>query len=441
MAPSKNVKVPKGTRDAKPDQMVIRERVFRTISDVFKRHGAVSIDTPVFELRETLTGKYGEDSKLIYNLEDQGGEILSLRYDLTVPFARFVAMHGITNIKRYQIGKVYRRDNPAMERGRFREFFQCDFDVAGEYELMVPDAEALKVLTEALDALEMGEYEIKLNHRGLLDAMLAIAGVPEALFRPICSAIDKLDKEPWEKVRREMVEDKKLDPRAADAIEPFVKLRGRPRELLETLRAADGPFASSEQAAKVLGELDVLVGHLEALGALHRIVLDLSLARGLDYYTGVIYEAVLLGAGVGSIAAGGRYDTLVGMFSGRVIPAVGVSIGVERVFGILEARARAAASARGETVRETHTDVLVVSMGSGLQRTRMRIAAALWNANIAAEFGYKPNPKLGVQFTAATKQGIPFLLLVGDSEIEKGTVIIKENREGEGQEEVKLEDM
>jgi histidyl-tRNA synthetase len=146
-------KCAKGTRDMTPLQMALRERAFAIIKGVFKRHGACEIDTPVFELKETLTGKYGEDSKLIYDLEDQGGELLALRYDLTVPFARYVADKNITNIKRFHIAKVYRRDQPQMKKGRFREFYQCDFDIAGEYAPMFPDAEVLAVVVEILSGL------------------------------------------------------------------------------------------------------------------------------------------------------------------------------------------------------------------------------------------------------------------------------------------------
>jgi len=177
--------------------MAIREKVFKEIGDCFKRHGAVTIETPIFELKETLTGKYGEDSKLIYDLQDQGGELCSLRYDLTVPFARYVAMNRVKQIKRYQIGRVYRRDNPIMTKGRYREFYQCDFDIAGEYDLMVPDSEALRLMVEILTQLQVGSFTIKLNHRKLLDGVFAISGVPEEKFRPISSAVDKLDKTPW----------------------------------------------------------------------------------------------------------------------------------------------------------------------------------------------------------------------------------------------------
>ncbi|GAX85666.1 hypothetical protein CEUSTIGMA_g13081.t1 [Chlamydomonas eustigma] len=359
-------KIAKGARDFLPHQMAIREAAFSSITSVFKRHGAVSIDTPVFELRETLTGKYGEDSKLIYDLADQGGEILSLRYDLTVPFARYVAVNGVVNIKRYHIGKVYRRDQPQMTRGRYREFFQCDFDVAGSYANMVADAEVLKVLVEILSDLKLGVFEVKLNHRGILDAMLEISGVPPQKFRAICSAIDKLDKEPWEAVRNEMVAEKGLPVHVTDKIGEMVVLR------LQSTH----PLSQHAGSAAAWSDLRTLFEFLDAMGALGPIVFDLSLARGLDYYTGVIYEAVLQGGDVGSIAAGGRYDKLVGMFSGKDVPAVGVSIGIERVFAIMERQAEERSKAlnaeggsggAGAVIRATETQVLVASIGNGMQ--------------------------------------------------------------------------
>jgi len=419
-------KIAKGARDFGPEQMAIREVVFKKITDVFKRHGAVSIDTPVFELRETLMGKYGEDSKLIYDLADQGGEMLSLRYDLTVPFARHVALHGISNIKRYHIAKVYRRDQPQMSRGRFREFFQCDFDIAGSYSTMVPDSEVLKVLVEILDDLDLGDYEIKINHRRLLDAMLDIAGVPPQKFRPICSAIDKLDKEPWEAVKEEMVIEKGLEESVADKIGEFVVLKGKPRELLTKLMDSSHPLANHPDSAAALEEMSLLFDFLDVMGAITPFSFDLSLARGLDYYTGVIYEAVFKGGNVGSIAAGGRYDFLVGMFSGKQVPAVGVSIGIERVFAIMESQMKTRADEKGGTIRETETEVLVASIGSGLQPQRMKIASELWRAGIKSEFGFKPNPKMGDQLNYALKTGIPLVIIFGEDEINSGMVKLKD---------------
>ena len=206
---SSELKTPKGTRDYGPFEMAIRERVMSIVTRVFKRHGAVTIDTPVFELKEVLMGKYGEDSKLIYDLQDQGGEKLcSLRYDLTVPFARFLAMNKqISSLKRYHIAKVYRRDHPALTKGRYREFYQCDFDIAGAAgEAMVPDAEVFLVIHSILKELGIDNFVIKCNNRMILDGMFEVCGVPAEKFRAICSAVDKLDKLPWEEVKNEMVQ-------------------------------------------------------------------------------------------------------------------------------------------------------------------------------------------------------------------------------------------
>ena len=287
-----------------------------------------------------LVGKYGEDSKLIYDLADQGGELLSLRYDLTVPFARFLAMNSVGNIKRFHIAKVYRRDQPQPARGRFREFYQCDFDVAGSFAPMVADAEVITVAAEILSELPVGKFVIKLNHRKLLDAIFDLCGVPVEKFRPICSAVDKLDKMSWEEVKAEMVDEKGLAPEIADRIGTFVLHSGEPMLLWQQL-TTEGKFSAHEQASAAMADLKLLFDYLSAMGSLPHVSFDLSLARGLDYYTGVIYEAVLIdgSVSVGSIAAGGRYDNLVGMFSPVQTPCVGVSIGVERVFAIMEKKA------------------------------------------------------------------------------------------------------
>ncbi|GAM25953.1 hypothetical protein SAMD00019534_091280 [Acytostelium subglobosum LB1] len=416
------LKTPKGTQDYNPEQMAIREELFDNIKTCFKRHGAVTIETPVFELKETLTGKYGEDSKLIYDLQDQGGEICSLRYDLTVPFARYVAMTRTRAIKRYHIARVYRRDNPVMTKGRFREFYQCDFDIAGEYDLMVPDAECVKLICEILDAVKITSYQIKLNHRRLLDAIFAICGVPEDNFRPICSAVDKLDKSPWSEVRKEMVEVKHLDPTVADKIQTFVALKGKPFELLEKIRSS-GLCDSSKDAIAVLADLEVLFKYLRAMGVDDKVLFDLSLARGLDYYTGIIYEAVVQNESeVGSIAAGGRYDNLVGMYGSLQVPSVGFSIGIERIFSILEARAKK----EGKAIKQNHTKVYVMQMDQkDLLEERLKICTSLWDAGINTEFMYKIKPNGSKQMETALKLQVPIIVLFGQDELEKNELTLK----------------
>ncbi|XP_030622111.1 histidine--tRNA ligase isoform X1 [Chanos chanos] len=436
------LKTAKGTRDYNPKQMAIREKVFNTIVSCFKRHGAETIDTPVFELKETLTGKYGEDSKLIYDLKDQGGELLSLRYDLTVPFARYLAMNKITNIKRYHIAKVYRRDNPAMTRGRYREFYQCDFDIAGQYDPMIPDAECLKIVHEILSELELGDFRIKVNDRRILDGMFAVCGVPDEKFRTICSTVDKLDKMAWEDVKNEMVKDKGLSEEVADQIGNYVSMQGG-MDLAERL-LQDPKLSQSKQACAGLMDMKQLFSYLELFQVTDKVVFDLSLARGLDYYTGIIYEAVLMqtlpaptptsqeqngavgedaGVSVGSVAGGGRYDGLVGMFDpkGKKVPCVGVSIGIERIFSIMEQKAEASA----EKVRTTETQVLVASAQKNLLEERLRLTAELWNAGIKAEVMYKKNPKLLSQLQHCEETGIPLVAILGEQELKDGVVKLR----------------
>ncbi|KAG8842803.1 Cytoplasmic and mitochondrial histidine tRNA synthetase [Tulasnella sp. 330] len=509
------LKTPKGTRDWSPQEMSIREHIFNTLTTVFKQHGGSTIDTPVFELREILAGKYGEDSKLIYDLQDQGGEICSLRYDLTVPFARFLAMNGTAypSIKRYHIAKVYRRDQPAMTKGRMREFYQCDFDIAGIFDPMVPDAEILVIVCEALTALEIGEFTIKINHRKILDGIFEVCGVPVEKIRMISSAVDKLDKSPWSEVRREMTEEKGLDGGVADQIGEYVKLKGG-SELIAKLR--ETKLLENASAKAGLEDMELLFKYLEVFGVANKMSLDMSLARGLDYYTGVIYEAVCEASappgfsvnpptadqpqtqvptpegsaappksskkskpskdkdadgtaaaepeidetqiGVGSIAAGGRYDELVGMFAsaasgesskgkkstaGLGIPCVGVSVGVERVFSLLrEKMMKEEGKLRGK-----ETQVYVMSVGDGLLVERMGIVKRLWDAGIKTEFMYKAKPKLRAQFEYCDKELIPFAVILGPDELREGFVRVKEQRgkdadssAGDG-EKVKIEEL
>jgi histidyl-tRNA synthetase len=392
MAPKFDLKTPKGTRDWKGKDIVLRNKIFESITDVFKRHGAVTIDTPVFELKEILSGKYGEDSKLIYDLADQGGELCSLRYDLTVPFARWLAMNNVQSIKRYHIAKVYRRDQPAMKKGRMREFYQCDFDIAGTYDPMLPDAEIVRITTEVFESLGWnGRYTMKINHRKILDGIFQVCGVPEGKIRTISSAVDKLDKMPWEDVKKEMTEEKGLAVEVANKIGEYVVQKGQ-KDLLAKLMA-DEELMANESMKAGLADMELLFTYLEAFKALDNVSFDLSLARGLDYYTGVIWEVVTEGSaplanpssatgappksskkpakagadfdedrsedpsvGVGSVAAGGRYDNLVGMFSGKStqIPCVGISFGVDRIFSITEARM--AADKNAEAVRLNEVD-------------------------------------------------------------------------------------
>ncbi|XP_021562953.1 histidine--tRNA ligase, cytoplasmic isoform X5 [Carlito syrichta] len=360
--------------------------------------------------KETLTGKYGEDSKLIYDLKDQGGELLSLRYDLTVPFARYLAMNKLTNIKRYHIAK--------------------DFDIAGQFDPMIPDAECLKIMCEILSSLQIGNFLVKVNDRRILDGMFAVCGVPDSKFRTICSSVDKLDKVSWEEVKNEMVGEKGLAPEVADRIGDYVQQHGGVSLVEQLLQ--DPKLSQNKQALEGLGDLKLLFEYLALFGIDDKISFDLSLARGLDYYTGVIYEAVLLQTpaqageeplGVGSVAAGGRYDGLVGMFDpkGRKVPCVGLSIGVERIFSIVEQRLEALE----EKVRTTETQVLVASAQKKLLEERLKLVSELWDAGIKAELLYKKNPKLLNQLQYCEEAGIPLVAIIGEQELKDGVIKLR----------------
>lgn len=443
MAPRIVAKPPKGTRDIGPEAMSVRLQAFDLITSVFRNHGAVSIDTPVFELRDVLQNKYGEDSKLIYDLSDDmssdTGEKLSLRYDLSVPFARYIASNNVSNIKRFHIGKVYRRDRPAMERGRFREFFQCDFDIAGAYPAMVPDAEVLVVMMEMFDSLAaqsefheraIGSYKIKISHRGILDSIFRVCGVPDDKLRAICSAVDKLDKEKWDTVRKEMVEEKGLDPVAADRIREFVELNGDPLVVLGQLRERSDLNELCGSSLDDMERLFELVACMR-VDQPQRLSFDLSLARGLDYYTGVIFEAVLMDKKVnlGSIGAGGRYDELVGMFRKSSVPCVGCSLGIERIMNLMiraaDEKAKASSTDGKGSVRATITKVMVATIGKGTMTERLKLCSELWRNGVATEFCFNENWNLGKQVTSAVTQGIPLLAVIGEDEIATGVVKLK----------------
>uniref|UniRef100_A0A8C7BEY5 histidine--tRNA ligase n=1 Tax=Neovison vison TaxID=452646 RepID=A0A8C7BEY5_NEOVI len=390
------IKTPKGTRDLSPQQMVIREKILDMVVGCFKRHGAKRLDTPAFELKEMLTEKYGEDSGLIYDLKDQGGELLSLRYDLTVPFARYLAMNKVKRMKRYHVGKVWRRESPTIVQGRYREFCQCDFDIAGQFDPMIPDAECLKIMCEILSGLQLGDFLIKIS---------------------------------WNDVRHEMVARKGLAPEVADRIGDYVQCHGGVSLIEEMLQ--DSRLSQNKQALEGLGDLKLLFEYLTLFGIAEKISFDLSLARGLDYYTGVIYEAVLLqtpaqaeeSLNVGSVAAGGRYDGLVGMFDpkGHKVPCVGLSIGVERIFAILEQRIKTS----GQKIRTTETQVFVATPQKNFLHERLKLISELWDAGIKAELLYKNNPKLLTQLHYCEHMGIPLVVIIGEQELKEGVIKLR----------------
>ncbi|KAG1902691.1 uncharacterized protein F5891DRAFT_1022955 [Suillus fuscotomentosus] len=464
------LKTAKGTRDYGAAEMFCREHVERIVKDVFTSYGGSALDTPVFERKDVLAGKYGEDQKLIFDLMDQGGEQLALRYDHTVPLARYLAMAGATvQAKIWQVGKVYRRDNPVMSKGRMREFSQADLDITGVWDPMIPDAEIISLLCTILTRLDVGEFTIKLNHRKILDGIFEVCGVPQAKIRSISSAVDKLDKLPWIEVKKEMTEEKGLSSDVADKIGEYVKHKGGP-SLLDILKA-DTTLMANPSAKQGISDMDILFTLLRAYKVLDKISFDMSLARGLDYYTGIIYEAIVEASappafaanaespapapskaksskkakaddgeedeldesqvGVGSIAAGGRYDNLVGMFTAAAaaegkkapgLPCIGVSIGLDRIFAIVWPKWVE------KGMRSKETMVYVLAAGDGLLEERIALVQELREAGIKTDFLAKKKPKLTAQFMAGEKDEVPFAVILGGDELKEGLVTIKEQK-------------
>lgn len=409
-------------RDHGPSQMAIRDMVFDKVKNVFKRHGAQSIDTPVCELIEILTDKYGDESKLIYELKDQGGELLALRYDLTVPFARYLAQSKIQNLKRYQIAKVYRRDNPSPTQGRYREFYQCDFDIAGVYDHMLPDSECLKIVYEILMDLDLKSFVIKVNHREILNGIFKLCNVPDAQFKTVCSSIDKMDKLSWAEIKKELVDVKKVDETAVDNIYKYVQQSGK-GTFLDNLLGSE--LATIPETKNALDSLKLFDKYCTISKIDHVIEYDLSLARGLDYYDAIIFEVKLSrnNSDIGSIAAGGRYDSLVSTLSDAKnfqVPCVGISLGIERVLTLIEKKLAAEGKKLGST------QCYISSVGPDMIDERLKLINDFWAAGINAEHSYKAAPKLLAQFKYCEDRNIPFCVIIGRNEVDNGVVKLRD---------------
>lgn len=295
---------------------------------------------------------------------------------------------------------------------------------------MVPDAECVKIVKDILQAMEVGKFVIKVNHRQILDGIFEVCGVAQDMFRTICSSVDKLDKSPWEEVRKEMVEEKNLDPAAADRIGEYVKHSGG-LALIDELLEKD--LGKNKSAKAGLEDMKLFLKYSELFGCSDVVSFDLSLARGLDYYTGIIYEAILTDENkdekgedirVGSVAGGGRYDKLVGMFAEKKnadVPCVGVSIGIERLFSIMESNV----AKNKSLIRTKDTEIYVASAQKNLLEERMKLCTLLWDAGIKAEQSYKKNPKMLNQLQYCEEESIPYALVIGESEIQQGVVKLR----------------
>lgn len=404
-----------GFRDHLPAQMIRRRRIIETFRAIFERHGFEPIDTPAIEHLEVLTGKAGENEKLMYQWEDLGGRRVGLRYDLTVPLARFVAVHEseiVVPFKRYHISPVWRAEKP--QRGRFREFWQCDADIVGSSS-MIADAEAISIAAEALAAVGLSNFVIHISHRRLLEAIALSAGVPSELAGSVFRSIDKLDKIGANGVRSELLA-AGIEEAAAGRLLDAVVETGSNEQLLDSLGERLAPIPTGQTA---LDELNELFRYLPALGVpADRYVLDVSLARGLDYYTGPVYEALVDEPKIGSVAGAGRYDGLIGNFLGRPIPATGMSLGLERIIEVVE---------EFDLLPTPPTVAAVmVAVFPGAIDASANIARELRAAGLNVDLSLQPKKSLGDQLKYAHRRKIPFAVIPGEAELNQGIVAIKD---------------
>lgn len=410
----------KGFRDYTPETMLLRQHIIAIFRSVFERHGYEPIDTPALEYMEILTGKAGENEKLMYHFQDHGDREVGLRYDLTVPLARFVAMHQndiVVPFKRYHIAPVWRAENP--QRGRFREFWQCDADIVGTAS-MLADAESISVLVDALHAVNLTSAVVSINHRKLLRALAELAGVPKDQAAVLFRAIDKLGKVGPTGVRTQLVAAGISEASANDVLE-LATAEGGPDELLDE---ADRKLEGIEGGSVAVAELRDLVSYVEQLGVpKNSWKVDLSLARGIDYYTGPVYEAIVDEPKIGSVAGAGRYDGLVGSFLGREIPATGMSLGFERILEVIK-------EFNLLTVPRSVADVFIPVFPETLSSTS-RIARELRQQGIRTDQSVQANRSLGDQLKNATRRGIPFAVIVGSAELAHGNALLRNLRTGD----------
>jgi len=433
--------IPKGTRDFSPVEMVKRNYIFNTIKEVFQLYGFMPIETPSMENLSTLMGKYGEEGdKLLFKVLNSGDFISKvrdeqlqeknsvklttkisekgLRYDLTVPFARYVVQHRNEisfPFKRYQIQPVWRADRP--QKGRYREFYQCDVDVIGSNSLL-NEVELIQIVDEVYRRLLLNVV-VKLNNRKILAGIAEIIGEAEKIV-DITVAIDKLDKIGLDNVNKELVE-KGISAKAIETLQPIILLAGTNNEKLAKLKEL---LASSEIGMKGIEELETVFNYLNNLDVKTEVELDLTLARGLNYYTGAIFEVKSEDMEFGSITGGGRYDDLTGIFGLKDVSGVGISFGADRIYDVMEQMEKFP-----EETAET-TKVLFINFGEKEEKFCLPILAKLRANGINSEI-YPASQKMKKQMTYANNKNIPFVIMVGETEMEEGLVSLKDMDTGE----------
>lgn len=398
-----------------PDEMRRRDAILKKFKSIFRRYGYECIETPALEYWETLSGKYGaEGERLIYRLTDRGGRELGLRYDLTVPLARFIATHPEIPkpFKRYQIQPVWRAEKP--QKGRYREFYQCDVDVVGASDISA-DAEIIALLCDCIDALEV-DFSIRINNRKLIRALVERLRLHPENELPLARIIDKLERDGLMKVLDD-AQQLNLGKERLSILKEFLSLRGYFKETLETASRLLG-----DSARPGIDELQEMSRYLKHHGIRReRLIVDLSLARGLDYYTGPIYEVQLKDADVGSIGGGGRYDDLLGMFVGRKIPATGASIGLDRLM---------AADGVSVEVRRSAADILICRFSKETEEYEYMLARRLRDAGFSVDV-YLGRKDLRAQLGYASDKSIPVVVITGTEEVAGNRVRLKTMETGE----------
>ena len=433
--------IPKGTRDFSPVEMAKRNYIFDTIREVYALYGFQQIETPAMENLSTLMGKYGEEGdKLLFKIQNSGDyfkgltdeELLSrnaaklaskfcekgLRYDLTVPFARYVVMHReelALPFKRYQIQPVWRADRP--QKGRYREFYQCDADVVGSDSLL-NEVELMQIVDTVFTRFGI-RVCIKINNRKILSGIAEIIGEADKIV-DITVAIDKLDKIGLDNVNAELAS-KGISQEAIEKLQPIILLSGTNVEKLATLKEV---LATSEVGLKGVEESEFILQTLQTLGLKDEVELDLTLARGLNYYTGAIFEVKALDVQIGSITGGGRYDNLTGIFGMPGISGVGISFGADRIFDVLNQLDLYPKEA------VTGTRVLFVNFGDAEMAYSLPLLARLRAAGISAEI-YPDSAKMKKQMAYANAKAVPFVVIVGENEMAEGKVMLKNMTTGE----------
>lgn len=434
-----SVSIPKGTRDFLPLEVARRKWMFGVIEEVFRRYAYVPIETPVLENLSTLTGKYGEEGdRLLFKVLNNGDYLAKadddayqqkdsnkftgsvskrgLRYDLTVPFARYVVMHRNDihlPFKRYQIQPVWRADRP--QKGRYQEFYQCDVDVVGSGSLSY-EAELIQIYDEVFHALGL-PVEIRINHRQLLSGIAQHAGIGDRWVE-MTMALDKLDKIGEEGVRKEM-----------STRDIPVDVQNKIFEVLhiEDIEALQGYFPSEGAAAESLKELQKVFNFIKGVTLKNKVKFDITLARGLGYYTGCIFEVTGIDAEMGSLGGGGRYDNLTGVFGWPDVPGVGISFGAERIYDVLEAKNLFPAYV------QTGPKIILAAFDETTHAFAFECVSKIRSAGIAADLYPEPG-KLKKQLKYASDMRCPYVGIIGESEMEKGVITIKDLTSGEQKE-------